>query len=122
MRAFQKNGRPFFCRIRFLPCLLAAGGRSRIYFVMKLHPVRCGLSLGLCFSILLGLLGAVAGLFHWGSEWVHFYRGLFWGYDVTLVGIGMGLLWGFAFGFAMGWLFTAIFNFFAYLDEDRDFE
>ena len=89
---------------------------------MVIHPVRFGLAIGFAHAVFLVIIGILAGLFGYGMEIVRIFRSIYPGYNVTLVGIGLGTLWGLFAGFATGWLFSVIFNFFSYLDHSSDYE
>ncbi|MCD6118936.1 hypothetical protein J7K50_03755 [bacterium] len=89
---------------------------------MRLHPVRCGIALGITHAALLFVVSVLAGLFSWGNEWVHFFSMLYIGYNTTIVGIAFGVIWSFFAGFGLGWIFSVVFNFLDYLDQSDEYD
>lgn len=89
---------------------------------MHIHPVRLGVALGITHAVFLVAIAVLAAFFRWANEWVHLFSRLYPGYGISIFGIAIGVLWAILAGFALGWLFAVVFNFFAYLDASDDFD
>jgi len=78
---------------------------------MKKLSVRgLGLSLGITWGAGVLILGIVAGVNGWGSEWVDLLSKVYRGYDSTFAGSIMGGVWGFVDagigGAVIAWLYN----------------
>lgn len=89
---------------------------------MHIHPVRFGLALGITHAAFLVVIAVLAAFFRWANEWVHLFSRLYPGYSITLFGVGFGILWAILAGFAAGWLFAVVFNFFSYVEGSDEFD
>lgn len=89
---------------------------------MRFHPFRSGVALAVTNAVFTIALGIVAGFFRLGTEVVRVLRSLYWGYDTTIVGVLLGAFSALLLGFAIGWFFGAVFNFFSYVDEAANYD
>ncbi len=89
---------------------------------MNIHPVRCGVALGITHAIFLVAIAILAAFFRWSNEWVHLFSRLYPGYSISIFGIAFGMFWGLLAGFGLGWIFAVVFNFFGYLDSSDEYD
>ncbi len=75
-----------------------------------LNGQRVGLALGAVIALYLLFLALVSKYFGWGTPIVHLISSIYLGYDATLRGIVMGMLWGFLDFFIAGYIFAWVYN------------
>ncbi len=89
---------------------------------MLVHPVRLGLALGFTNSAFILVIGLLSALTKFGDEWVRLFSSIYYGFNATLVGLVIGVIWAFFSALFIGILFAHIFNFFIYLDHSDEYE
>lgn len=89
---------------------------------MLIHPVRLGLALGFTHFVFILAIGLLSALTKFGDEWVRVFSNIYFGFNTTIVGLIIGILWAFFSALFIGILFAHIFNFFVYLDQSDEYE
>ena len=79
----------------------------------KLDVKAFGLALGILWSACVVLLGITSALFNWGNAWVKLLSLCYIGYNVTVVGVIIGAVWGFFDAFIGAVIFAWLYNKFA---------
>lgn len=74
-----------------------------------LDGVRFALAGGITWGIGLALATMIAYLSGYGADSLEIFK-FYPGYDVSVVGIGIGFIWGFIHGFVMAGFFAWIYN------------
>lgn len=79
---------------------------------MRLHKTAFGLAAGILWglSIFVVTLWALAA---GGGDHLILLAKFYFGYDISVVGAFVGLVWGFIDGFVCGWVFAWLYNRFA---------
>ena len=82
---------------------------------MKLNARALGFSVGLICGIIILLitLGSLWTARAYGKYCLYTLASILPGYDISITGAMLGLCYGFAGGFAFGWLVAKIYNYFA---------
>ena len=75
-----------------------------------LHPKKLGIALGLTASIYILILSVSAAWLGWGTAFVHMLSSVYVGYNLSFLGILLGMVWAFVDFFVAGLIFACIFN------------
>jgi hypothetical protein len=76
----------------------------------QLEPKKLGFAFGILKSLGLGILALLSMTLGWGRPIVNIAGSVLLGYEPSLLGIFLGLIWGFALGFIAGYAFAVIYN------------
>ena len=76
----------------------------------KISPIAFGLSLGIIWAVSVIILSLLALYFSYGLGMIEFFTSVYFGYELTLLGIAIGALWSFADGFIGGFLIAWVYN------------
>lgn len=71
------------------------------------------LTLGVTWGVGIFLLGLMAAFLDWGTLLVKTMGSVYLGYEPTVVGSFVGLVWGFVDGTISGFVLTWVYNYFA---------
>ncbi len=75
-----------------------------------LNAPKFALTLGIMCGLIMLILGAAATYANYGVELVKIMSSVYPGYDMTLVGSIVGLLWGVIEGLLLGFIFASVYN------------
>lgn len=76
----------------------------------KLNAKACGLAFGILWSAGVVIMGLLAMVGAWAKPFVDVLSYMYVGYSVSIVGILIGAVWGFADAFIGGFLFAWLYN------------
>ncbi len=76
----------------------------------KLEPKALGLSLGVVFGVAFFILAILAMTIGWGSYAIEVVSSWYVGYEATLIGACIGLVWGFCDGLIGGYIIAKLYN------------
>ena len=76
----------------------------------RLSPCALGAAFGLLWGLSLLVLGLLSAYCNWGTPLVELLGSLYIGYNTTISGLGLGLLWGVIDGFIGGFLLAFFYN------------
>ena len=74
--------------------------------------ISLGLAVGVLWGIYTLMIGLTASFFGYGSELVGIIGTLYIGYNATVLGAFIGMIWGFVDGFVVGYLIEMLFSYF----------
>lgn len=78
----------------------------------KLNPVKLGLASGIMWGLTLLLMTLISIYTGWGMFWLSQWMDLYVGFDLTLSGAFIGLIYGFVDGFVCLFIFGWLYNLF----------
>jgi hypothetical protein len=79
---------------------------------MKLNALKFGLAAGLFWGISLFLFTLLAIETGYAEDFLKLLSTVYLGYEISIKGACLGLVWGFADGFIGCWIFASIYNLF----------
>lgn len=81
--------------------------------VARLHPFALGMSLGVIWSLSTFIMALFVMGFEYGQGFVSGMSNLYIGYEASLLGAFIGMIWGFIDAFVGGFLIAWLYNFFS---------
>ncbi|MCD1293568.1 hypothetical protein CUJ83_00970 [Methanocella sp. CWC-04] len=78
--------------------------------VKEIKPVQFGLALGIIWGFGVLMLGLMATFLGWGVQAVSTIGSVYLGYELSVIGSIIGLIWAIVDGFIAGFLIAYIYN------------
>ena len=77
---------------------------------MRLHAVKFGLACGILWSLCLFVLTWISLGTGYATDFLNIFAGIYPGYAITVIGSFLGLMYGFADGFIVCFVFGWLYN------------